>query len=153
MEILKISVCKYCKYLIIIYFICDGYVTMSQNTPETYITRYRPIADSLQVVYSVPASIILATACLESGFGTSSAARERNNHFGINNGLTRYATGEASFVSYCELISGSARYASLFNLCVYNYKGWAYGLQRFGYAVDNRYGWKLVVIIEKFIIK
>ena len=42
------------------------------------------------------------------------------------------------------------RYASLFRLKHTDYKGWAYGLKRAGYATDKRYPHKLISLIHKY---
>lgn len=42
-------------------------------------------------------SVILAIASAESGYGTSSAAKNRNNFFGIGNGTTSFNSPKESF--------------------------------------------------------
>jgi len=122
----------------------------AQYTPEGYIEAYTPLALTVEREYGIPACITLAQACLESGFGKSRAARLRNNHFGIVHGRRRYGSVEECYMAYALLLSTSARYASLFDIPITDYKGWAEGLQRCGYATDGRYARKLVLIIEKY---
>ena len=122
------------------------------QTPEAYFEKYRHIAVEHEQKYGVPACIILAQAALETGYGKSYLARVHNNHFGIRarHGYRRYDTAESSFVAHSVLLTTQARYKSLFELNASDYKGWAHGLQRCGYATDSLYAEKLVWIIERY---
>ena len=124
-----------------------------QYTPETYIEKYAPLALRIECEYGIPACIVLAQAILESGYGNSAAARLRNNHFGIVHGRRRYGSVEECYTAYAVLLSTSSRYTELFDIPVSDYRGWACGLQRCGYAEDSIYGRKLVLIIEKYNIE
>ncbi|MDD2196200.1 MAG: glucosaminidase domain-containing protein, partial [Bacteroidales bacterium] len=117
--------------------------------------------------FGVPASIILAQGLLESGSGNSTLAVKANNHFGIKCHKTwtgpriyhdddargecfrKYRTPEKSYKDHSEFLRGARRYAFLFDLNPTDYKGWAYGLKKAGYATDPQYPKKLIRIIEE----
>ena len=124
----------------------------ARYTPESYIEAFGPLARRIECEYGIPATIVLAQAMLESGYGNSQAARLRNNHFGIDHGRRRYGSVEECYTSYALLLTGSARYASLFEIPLWDYNGWAHGLQRCGYAMDGRYAGKLVLLVERWIV-
>ena len=133
-----------------------------------YIKRYAPIAVSEMHKYNVPASITLAQGILESGNGRSQLASKSNNHFGIKCHIgwkggrvyhdddekgecfRKYKYVETSYKDHSEFLSGRRRYASLFKLRKSDYKGWAKGLKKAGYATDKKYPKKLIKIIEDY---
>jgi flagellum-specific peptidoglycan hydrolase FlgJ len=133
-----------------------------------YIKRYAPIAVSEMHKYNVPASITLAQGILESGNGRSQLASKSNNHFGIKCHIgwkggrvyhdddekgecfRKYKYVESSYKDHSEFLSGRRRYASLFKLRKSDYKGWAKGLKKAGYATDKKYPKKLIKIIEDY---
>lgn len=132
-----------------------------------YIERYKEIAKELMKSHSIPASIILAQACLESGDGNSTLAKEANNHFGIkchnwkgdtflhtddsvNECFRKYKTPEESFRDHSEFLRYRERYQSLFSLKPTDYRGWAYGLKKAGYATNPNYSQLLIKIIEDY---
>ena len=135
-------------YIAICLFLCMS--VFAQYTPESYIETYAPSAWRIECEYGIPACIVLAQAILESGYGNSPAARLRNNHFGINHGRTRYGSAEECYEAYAVLLSTSPRYAPLFEIPESDYRGWAHGLQKCGYATDKRYAEKLIIIIERY---
>lgn len=135
---------------------------------EEYIAQYANIAREQQERHNIPASITLAQGLLESGAGMSELAKVSNNHFGIkchNNwkGETAYAfdDGQSSCFRKYDKVSESyedhslflvngARYRFLFQLDLNDYKGWARGLQKAGYATDQQYADKLIRVIETY---
>jgi hypothetical protein len=135
---------------------------------EAYIEKYKVLAIKQQKTYRIPASITLAQGLLESAAGSSRLARQGNNHFGIkckdewqggrmrhdddekNECFRTYKTVEDSYLDHSLFLSKRKYYVSLFNLDIHDYKGWAHGLQRCGYATDKSYGSKLVNIIETY---
>ena len=135
---------------------------------EAYINKYKDLAIQLQKEYKIPASIKLAQGLLETGAGTSRLARVGNNHFGIkckeewrgariyhdddakNECFRAYRSAEESYLDHALFLSQRIYYVSLFDLNIFDYKGWAYGLQSCGYATDPNYGSKLVSIIERY---
>lgn len=135
---------------------------------EDYIHKYRKIAVDEMKRYHVPASITLAQGLLESGAGKSQLARRSNNHFGIKcgkywEGRTVRANDDApnecfrayrhpkdSYRDHSKFLRGGTRYAFLFKLKITDYKGWAKGLKKAGYATDPRYATRLINIIELY---
>ena len=140
--------------------------TQKFNTVE-YIALYKNIAKREMRLYGIPASIILAQGILESNNGNSELARNANNHFGIkstkdwkgktyyrktnedNSTFRSYPDVEASFRDHSEFLTKS-RYADLFRLRSDDYKGWARGLRKDGYATNPDYPQLLINLIEKF---
>ena len=138
------------------------------GAPERYIKTYSATAVSEMIRSGVPASITLAQGLLESGAGTSTLAVNANNHFGIKCGslwkgrTTRadddkknecfraYDSAEDSFRDHSDFLRYSDRYKFLFDLQPGDYKGWAHGLKKAGYATDPAYARKLIDLIEKY---
>ncbi len=145
----------------------------------SYIELYKHIAIQEMHRTHIPASIKLAQAILESQAGSSTLAVKANNHFGIKcgdkwNGKTYYIKDDdydkhgnhiqscfrvysdatESFMAHSNFISGEGRttnrYASLFALAQDDYKGWAVGLQKAGYATHPMYSRRLVSIIDDY---
>lgn len=131
-----------------------------------YIEMYKQIAIRQMNQYGIPASIIMAQACLESGNGNSRLAVKANNHFGIKchnwNGkriyhnddergecFRKYTEAEDSFKDHSEFLRNGRRYQSLFDLKKTDYKAWAHGLKAAGYATNPQYANLLIEIIEK----
>jgi hypothetical protein len=137
-----------------------------------YIDKYKDIAMEHHKAMGIPASIKLAQALLESQFGQSTLAREANNHFGIKcksdweggsylkedddydeeGNLTKscfrsYTSAEESFLDHSIFLKSNRRYAELFTFGN-DYKKWAKGLQKAGYATAPDYANKLIQIIE-----
>lgn len=136
------------------------------NKCEDYVDRYKQLAIREMEAYGIPASITLAQGLLESDAGESELATDSKNHFGIKckskcRGCTCrnysdddiydmfrvFASVEDSFREHSELLTGS-RYKHLLKLRVTDYRSWARGLKKAGYATDKRYADKLIQIIE-----
>ena len=118
--------------------------------------------------YRIPASITLAQGLIESGSGQSRLAREAHNHFGIKVGMNwtgpyivmaddrpddrfrKYRTDDESYEDHSRFLRNNQRYRSLFDLKITDYKGWAYGLKRCGYATNPRYPEMLIGMIERY---
>lgn len=133
-----------------------------------YIDRYNSLAVQHQKKHGIPASITLAQGLLESGAGMSKLARESNNHFGIkcHSGwkggrsyhdddkpgecFRQYRKAEDSYEDHSLFLTGHSRYSGLFKLRITDYKGWARGLQKYGYATDRAYANKLIKLIEDY---
>lgn len=135
---------------------------------QKYISQYSTLAMQHQQKYKIPASITLAQGILESGAGQSQLAKKSNNHFGIKchsdwrGGRTyhdddlrgecfrKYKRVEESYDDHSRFLAERSRYAPLFKLNITDYKGWARGLQKCGYATDKAYANKLIKIIEDY---
>ena len=133
-----------------------------------YIGTYKNIAIDKMEKYNIPASITLAQGILESGNGLSTLAKKSNNHFGIkcHSGwkgkrvyhdddkkgecFRKYPTPEGSFNDHSIFLTGRGRYEFLFDLKPDDYKAWAKGLKKAGYATDRKYPKKLISFIETF---
>ena len=134
---------------------------------QTYINQYKDIAIEGMLKYGVPASITLAQGLLESSAGRSDLVIQGNNHFGIKchgwTGRTVYhdddLKGECfraypsaldSYEDHCKFLRERPRFRSLFDLDRTDYRGWAYGLKRAGYATNPSYAQMLINIIELY---
>lgn len=133
-----------------------------------YIETYSQIAVEQMKEHKIPASITLAQGLLESGAGQSSLARKSNNHFGIKCGSSwrgksvrytddapnecfrAYRNPRESYEDHSKFLTSGARYAFLFKLEITDYKGWARGLKKAGYATDPSYANRLIQIIEDY---
>lgn len=158
------------KIFLIINILFCASLLLAQNTNTkylAYIEKYAKIAVSNQTKYRIPASITLAQGLLESGAGESRLAKECNNHFGIKCGGSWYgksmkmnddAIGECfrcynnakgSYEDHAEFLK-KPRYSFLFDYKINDYKAWAKGLKKAGYATDPNYPAKLIKIIETY---
>ncbi len=152
--------------LISILFIINSLNAQSRISLNQYIDTYKSVAMEEMRIYGIPASIKLAQGILESGFGNSDLAVKAKNHFGVKcsgwQGKTylkdddtkdecfrAYDDPRQSWRDHSEFIKNRERYASLFNLKKDDYKGWARGLQRAGYATNSNYSNLLIRIIEE----
>lgn len=166
--------CKYKYYSLILVlmclFFCQSSLLAQYRSPiyDAYIDKFSPTAIAHQTKYGIPASIKLAQGLLESGAGNSQLARRSNNHFGIkchrswsgkrvyaaddlpNDCFRKYDRPEESYVDHSEFLKAGPRYRFLFDLAITDYKGWARGLQKSGYATDKAYANKLIKLIEDY---
>lgn len=135
---------------------------------QEYIDHFAQLAIQEMNEFSIPASIILAQACLESSDGNSTLAKISNNHFGIkcktswtgqsvyydddtkNECFRKYESPVESFRDHSRFLIESSRYQFLFGYEITDYKRWAYGLKKAGYATDPQYPDRLIKIIEDF---
>ncbi|QTD38642.1 glucosaminidase domain-containing protein [Polaribacter batillariae] len=133
-----------------------------------YIRKYARIAVKEMHEYKIPASITLAQGILESGKGRSELALKSNNHFGIKchtqwkgervyhdddekgECFRKYVYPETSYNDHSLFLTQRKRYAFLFNYKITDYKKWAYGLRKAGYATDRKYPAKLLKIIKDY---
>ena len=144
-----------------------GNTYLSKTTLE-YVRTYAPTAIHEMKAYKIPASITLAQGILESGSGRGQLAARSNNHFGIKchsswtgervyhdddkrgECFRKYKYVATSYKDHSLFLYGRKRYASLFKLKITDYKGWAYGLKRAGYATDPKYPTKLIKLIDSY---
>ena len=134
---------------------------------EQYIDKFSAEAINQMVEYKIPASITLAQGILESGNGNSELAKYGNNHFGIkchnwegeeiyqdddikNECFRKYSSALESFKDHSIFLSTRSRYAFLFDLSLRDYKGWAKGLRKAGYATNPKYATIIISLIEKY---
>lgn len=158
------------KNLFLIVLCCFMAIMCSAQrmTPEEYIATYKDAAIAQMKRLGVPASIILAQGLLETESGNSDLVKRSNNHFGIkckstwtgesvrhtddapNECFRKYASAMDSYKDHSDYLYNTPRYASLFHLSPTDYKGWAYGLKKAGYATNPRYPQILISNIEKY---
>jgi len=140
----------------------------AQSPQQRYIDTYSSIAVQEMLRSGVPASITLAQGLLESGAGLSTLAVNGNNHFGIkchagwtgrtmlqdddhkNECFRMYDSPEESFRDHSDFLRYKDRYKFLFDLERTDYKAWAHGLKKAGYATDPKYPAKLIKYIEEY---
>ena len=167
-EIVKHTMKKLKLFLILIISCLTLQAQTRNKQYENYIKKYRELAVEEMKKYHIPASITLAQGLLESGAGQSTLARKSNNHFGIKCGsdwrgktvshdddargecFRAYKHPKESYEDHSKFLAGRPRYASLFKLKITDYKGWARGLKKAGYATNPRYADQLIGIIELY---
>ena len=157
--------------LIILSFVltATGMSAQSASDIMAYVERYKGIALQQEREFGIPAPITLAQGILESGAGKSGLTRNSNNHFGVKalggwrgnvykawddepqkSSFRVYASAEESFRDHSLVLKNSSRYRSLFSKSIYDYRGWAIGLQRAGYATATNYASALIGFIETY---
>lgn len=133
-----------------------------------YIYTYKQIAIEEMKRTGVPAAIKLAQGIHETGAGKGDLVLRSNNHFGIKCKNTwtggkvyhdddargecfrSYASAIDSYRDHSDFLKNNSRYHFLFKLNPEDYKGWAYGLKKAGYATNNKYSQLLIHLIEKY---
>jgi LysM repeat protein len=145
-------------------------ILTAQNvlTPVQYVELYKDFAIREMKRMGVPAAITLAQGILETESGNSVLVKKSNNHFGIKckNSWTaggvshdddaigecfrQYKTAEESYRDHSNFLRGNSRYSFLFKINVTDYKAWAYGLKKAGYATNPRYPLILIKQIEQY---
>lgn len=144
-----------------------GTVWANQITRTQYIDQWKDVAQNNMQEYKIPASIILAQGILESSFGNSDLAQKANNHFGIkchsswtgdkffkdddakNECFRSYDHALESYRDHAVFLTNGKRYAELFTLEIGDYKAWAHGLRKAGYATHPQYAEKLIKVVEE----
>lgn len=151
----------------------DNFESILPSTGQSFIDKVRVDAMMSQSETRVPASVTLAQACLESGYGGSDLSRLANNYFGIkgtgpagsvtmptqeyvngrmvtvNAAFRKYNTPSESFADHGWFLRNNSRYANAFN-----YTGdaarFAQEIHRAGYATDPQYASKLTSLINQY---
>jgi LysM repeat protein len=140
----------------------------ASTTTQQYIARYHSIAEEEMQRTGVPAAISLAQGIIESQSGTGWLVEHSHNHFGIkcksdwkgetihhdddrkNECFRVYQTDDSSWRDHSDFLKNTPRYSFLFYLDPTDYKAWAYGLKKAGYATSNRYARQLIQTIETY---
>lgn len=162
---------KLCRFafLVVVLFFAFGVQAQKRNARYVeYINKYSSLAVEQMRLHKIPASITLSQGLLESGAGYSELARKSNNHFGIKCGSSwrgrtvkhdddarnecfrAYSDPRDSYEDHSDFLRRGPRYAFLFSLDITDYKGWARGLKKAGYATDPSYANRLITIIEDY---
>ena len=141
------------------------YQIQGPSNAVAYVERYKYIAVSERLRTGIPASIKLAQGILESGYGSSTLARKANNHFGIKCGGKQwkgkkhyrhgscyrvFKSGNDAYKEHSYFLVRNPRYDFLFKLRKTDYKAWAKGLKKAGYAENPKYPAKLIELIERY---
>lgn len=147
--------------------ILSKFQAQTWKNDEQYIQRFAAYAVEEMEKYKIPASITLAQGLLETGGGQSRLAQQGNNHFGIKckedwTGKTMKHTDDApnecfrvyddprqSYEDHSKFLAYRSYYTKLFSLDMMDYKAWAHGLKKAGYATNPRYAHILIDKIEK----
>ena len=153
--------------LVLLYFL--PLCAQNSSDIQSYIQQYKQIALAQEREFGIPAPITLAQGILESGAGKSGLTRKSNNHFGIKKGngwngplcyawdddpqkspFRVYSSAAESYRDHSMILKNNGRYRSLFSKSVYDYRGWANGLQRTGYATSPTYAKALIGYIDSY---
>ncbi|MBK8956784.1 MAG: glucosaminidase domain-containing protein [Saprospiraceae bacterium] len=163
------------KLLLAIFSFVFLTATRPVTVQEKYIEQFKWVAISEMERTGIPASIKMAQALHESQSGRSELATNANNHFGIKckanwagntyqykdddkdstgnlifSCFRSYSSAMDSYLDHSDFIRFRPRYSELFTLPANDYKAWAYGLKKCGYATDPSYPEKLIRLIEKY---
>ena len=132
---------------------------------DQYINMWKDEAVFHMNKYGIPASITLAQGILESANGNSALAKYANNHFGIkchgwdgpgftadddkkNECFRKYENASESYRDHSIFLQ-KKRYAECFTYKTTEYKKWAKGLKKAGYATNPKYAYLLIDLIEQ----
>lgn len=146
-------------------------------TVDSYVSKYRLVAQLESHRSGIPASIVLAQAILESGYGNSNLCQRSKNHFGIKwknskdgdfvysldddydkNGkhipskFINYKDDVESFRHHSDFLMERPHYKSLFRYDNTDFVSWANGLRECGYSTDKSYGVQLIQLIKRYAL-
>lgn len=137
-----------------------------KNTPKSYIDQFKDDAIRIMHETGVPASIVLAVAMHESACGNSVLARNLNNQFGmkgdtrifyyrhhkkVHTTYKRYPSVLDSFEDFARIMTERSEFAGLAEKLTHlDYKGWAHGIQKQGYAHDRRWAARVLSLIKYY---
>lgn len=159
------------RFLYFFLFILFTGTKLSAQRPElitAYISTYKDLAIAEMQRTGIPASITLAQGIFESTAGTSDLVLASNNHFGIKCKDTwtgesvkhdddlrqecfrKYPSAIDSYKDHSDFLRTRSHYAFLFKIDPLDYKSWAYGLKKAGYATNPRYPQALIKLIEDY---
>ena len=142
----------------------------STDAVINYIKTYAPIAVKEMNRTGVPASIKIAQGILETGAGQGDLVNRSNNHFGIKcksswtgekvyhdddeagECFRKYENAAASYLDHSDYLKTQPRYSFLFSYDYNDYKSWAWGLKKAGYATSPTYAEKLIKYIERYAL-
>lgn len=147
------------KTLTFCLFLFSGIIAKSQSTKD-YIAEHAEYAQNLMREHKIPASIILAVAIHESASGNSRIAQYLNNHFGvkgpnnnteIHSAYRDYDNADESYDHFVEIMETREPFNNLFaKYDQYDYKGWALGIQRSGYAQSRTWASQVIAIAKQY---
>lgn len=147
------------KILILCFLLLTSIFAKAQST-EDYIAEHFEHAQELMREHKIPTSIILAVAIHESAGGKSKIARYLNNHFGvkgqnsnteIRSAYRDYPTVDSSYNHFVDFLHSRPYFNVLFDKYdQYDYKNWAKGIQRGGYAHSRSWSTQVIALINKY---
>ncbi len=147
------------RLILICLFLIPG-IALGQSAAVKYIEQYKQDAIQKMNEYGIPASIILGVAMHESGSGTSKISKYLNNHFGmkgknesrrIRSSYKGYDDASASYEDFILFLKNRVQFNKLFDQYgAQDYKGWAKGIQRGGYAHSKSWSKQVLAIIDKY---
>ena len=158
------------RYVIAVLALLAGVSVKAQPSVDVleYISAYKQLAMLEMQRSGVPASITLAQGIHETYAGKSELVLKSNNHFGIKcksnwaggkvyhdddergECFRQYGNPAESYKDHSDFLRNSQRYAFLFTLDPTDYKAWAYGLKKAGYATNIKYSNILIRLIEQY---
>ncbi len=134
------------------------------SSRQQYIEQYAEYAMVQMRRYGIPASITLAQGIIESADGKSTLANTANNHFGVkgtfngnyvladddkpNERFKKYDNVGQSYEDHSKVLMSQRYQQYVRNLPPDDYKGWANGIKKGGYASANSYVSTVVNVIE-----
>ena len=155
-------------HVLIVVFISTSVIVVNGQklSRKEYVTKFAPLAVKQMKLHKIPASITLAQGILESSNCNSRLATKANNHFGIkchgwegkeiyadddkkNECFRNYTNVIESYKDHSLFLKKYDRYSFLFDYKLNDYKSWAIGLKKAGYATDSKYPELLIKIIEE----
>ena len=113
-----------------------------------YLNNAYSLAILVEFKYNVPIAVTMAVSILESGYGTSYAATERNNYFGFNKGKKVYISMYESFMDFGLLLATANRYKSL--KYIKKPTNYTRCMNELGFNPNPEYYLKLNEIIKQF---
>lgn len=159
------------KILLFVILVLSGSYIIAQEQikkDELYIQSFAKMAVQEMELYKIPASITLAQGILETGNGQSDLAQFANNHFGIKckaewvgermyhdddlkgECFRKYTSAKESYRDHSRFLAERPYYKNLFLLDSKDYKAWAHGLKKAGYATNPKYAYTLIGLIERY---
>ena len=117
----------------------------AQKVVKRFIKKYEHIAVENMQKHSIPASIILGVSIVESAAGESAIAKALRNFFGVKgknvsseaklgykSAYREYASAEASFEHFCQMLKNKKFYVKLKSSA--DYKQWLKMMNAASYA-------------------
>lgn len=151
-------------------FVVSSLMVSAQPSADIvdYINTYKKIAMEEMQRTGIPASIKLAQGIHETYAGKSVLVAKSNNHFGIKcksywtgkkvyhdddakgECFRSYTRADESYRDHSDFLKNGERYSFLFKLDPADYKGWATGLKKAGYATNPKYAPIIIKLIEEY---
>lgn len=147
-------------------FFASTSIASAQSAAQSYIQKFKDNAIRIMHETGVPASIILGVAMHESASGKSAIAQNLNNQFGVKGGggavyykgnkkvrssYKKYDSVMDSFKDFARIMTERKQFSHLLEkFSTTDYKGWAKGIQRSGYASSRKWSAQVLGIINKY---